>query len=120
MDAVQHPVDMGLGLPVEDDLLNSDIQQLIHKVVLLRHHDMAVKRQVCLCPQLADQVQAERHAGTEMAIQYVHMDHADAGFLQYPDLALKVAHIQADQGRGNDAFLIPNIVRIHYAKCSFK
>ena len=81
---------------MKDNLLHADIQKFIHKIVLLRHHDVTVKGNIGFLSQLSHQIKAQRHTGAEMPIQYIHMEHRHSCFFQNTYLAFQVTHIQAD------------------------
>ena len=108
VDAVEHPVDMGLGFGVKDNLFHADIQKLVNKVVLRRDHHMAVKGQPGFGPELPHRVQTQRHTGAEMAVQDIHMEHFDAVGFQKLHVPLQIAQVQADEGRRIHAGLFPN------------
>ena len=90
------PLEDGIRLPLRHDLFDADVEQLVHKVILLRHHHMAVKRDIRLRAELADRVEAEGHARAEVPVQDVHMEHPDPCLLEQADLALQVTHIKTD------------------------
>ena len=93
---------------MEHDLLHTDIQQFVHKIILGGNHHVAIKEKVRFCPQLSNSVQTQWHTWAEMTVQYVYMQHLYAALLKDLYLAFQIAHIQANQRRRKDALFIPD------------
>lgn len=117
VDLIETVVDVPLGLGVEHELLNADVQKLTDKIVVLAGHQMHVEGHARACAELCDGVQPQRHARTEMAVENVHMQQLNAAVLQRFDRLLQIAQVTAGNQRGGEnAAFVPDA---HWPYSSF-
>lgn len=72
---------------------------------------MHVEGHLCFLAQLPHRLQAQGHAGAEVPVQDIHVEQSHPGLFQGADLPLQITLIQADQRRGEDTPLLPNLLQ---------